>query len=191
MWKPKANKRLVLNEIIRRTAHSGPSIPVVQSDSASQPALRWDCLHTLPNQAGLYPGTSCKSVAAASQTHRKTALLRKIVLGRNGHRPMLKHNSNQNLVDRPVEQVRPLLCDIMEAEYGYGKRQLSFRSRASRIFKGKGCITVHPNGKTLALFLYGDRVYALDNRCPHMGFPAGQGLGRRWHLKLPLASRPL
>lgn len=52
---------------------------------------------------------------------------------------------------------------------------------------GKGCITVHPNGKTLALFLYGDRVYALDNRCPHMGFPLDKGsvedgiLSCHWH----------
>jgi len=53
--------------------------------------------------------------------------------------------------------------------------------------KGKGCITVHPNGKTLALFLYGDKVYALDNRCPHMGFPLDKGsvedgiLSCHWH----------
>ena len=53
--------------------------------------------------------------------------------------------------------------------------------------QGKGCITVHPNGKTLALFLYGDRVYTLDNRCPHMGFPLDKGsvedgiLSCHWH----------
>ena len=53
--------------------------------------------------------------------------------------------------------------------------------------QGKGCITVHPNGKTLALFLYGERVYALDNRCPHMGFPLDKGsveegiLSCHWH----------
>ena len=53
--------------------------------------------------------------------------------------------------------------------------------------QGKGCITVHPNGKTLALFLYRDRVYALDNRCPHMGFPLDKGsvedgiLSCHWH----------
>ncbi len=53
--------------------------------------------------------------------------------------------------------------------------------------QGKGCITVHPNGKTLVLFLYGDRVYALDNRCPHMGFPLDRGsvedgiLSCHWH----------
>ncbi len=53
--------------------------------------------------------------------------------------------------------------------------------------KGKGCITVQPNGKTIALFLYGDKVYALDNRCPHMGFPLDRGsvedgiLSCHWH----------
>ena len=53
--------------------------------------------------------------------------------------------------------------------------------------QGKGCITVHPEGKTLVLFLYGDKVYALDNRCPHMGFPLDKGsvedgiLSCHWH----------
>ena len=53
--------------------------------------------------------------------------------------------------------------------------------------QGKGCITVQPNGKNLVLFLYGERVYALDNRCPHMGFPLDKGsvedgiLSCHWH----------
>lgn len=53
--------------------------------------------------------------------------------------------------------------------------------------KGKGSITVHPNGKPVVLFLYGDRVYAVDNRCPHMGFPLDKGsveegiLTCHWH----------
>jgi len=53
--------------------------------------------------------------------------------------------------------------------------------------QGKGSITVHPNGKTLVLFLYSDKVYALDNRCPHMGFPLDKGsvedgiLSCHWH----------
>ncbi len=53
--------------------------------------------------------------------------------------------------------------------------------------RGKGCITAQSNGKTLALFLYGERVYALDNRCPHMGFPLDKGsvedgiLSCHWH----------
>ena len=53
--------------------------------------------------------------------------------------------------------------------------------------QGAGCLTVRPNGKTIVLFLYGDRVYALDNRCPHMGFPLDKGsvedgiLSCHWH----------
>ena len=53
--------------------------------------------------------------------------------------------------------------------------------------QGRGSITVHPNGKPVVLFLYGERVYALDNRCPHMGFPLDRGsveagiLTCHWH----------
>lgn len=53
--------------------------------------------------------------------------------------------------------------------------------------KDKGSITVHPNGKPVVLFLYGDQVYAVDNRCPHMGFPLDKGsveegiLTCHWH----------
>jgi len=53
--------------------------------------------------------------------------------------------------------------------------------------KTKGSITVHPDGKAIVLFLYGDTVYAVDNRCPHMGFPLDKGsveegiLTCHWH----------
>ena len=53
--------------------------------------------------------------------------------------------------------------------------------------KAKGSITVHPDGKPVVLFLYGDTVYAVDNRCPHMGFPLDKGsveegiLTCHWH----------
>ncbi len=53
--------------------------------------------------------------------------------------------------------------------------------------QSKGSITVHPNGKAIVLFLYGARVYAVDNRCPHMGFPLDKGsvengiLTCHWH----------
>jgi nitrite reductase/ring-hydroxylating ferredoxin subunit len=42
-------------------------------------------------------------------------------------------------------------------------------------------------GRTIALFDTGDRVYAVDNRCPHMGFPLSRGTVRdgiltcHWH----------
>ncbi len=50
-----------------------------------------------------------------------------------------------------------------------------------------GCLAVQVEGHTLALFVYGERVYAVDNRCPHMGFPLHRGtvedgvLTCHWH----------
>ncbi|MCB0142725.1 MAG: Rieske 2Fe-2S domain-containing protein, partial [Caldilineaceae bacterium] len=41
--------------------------------------------------------------------------------------------------------------------------------------KSAQCLTVHAGGHVLALFLHKDRVYAVDNRCPHMGFPLDKG----------------
>lgn len=49
------------------------------------------------------------------------------------------------------------------------------------------CLTVQADGHTLVLFAYGDDVYAVDNRCPHMGFPLDRGtvkdgiLTCHWH----------
>lgn len=48
-------------------------------------------------------------------------------------------------------------------------------------------LTVQAGGHTLVLFAYGDDVYAVDNRCPHMGFPLDRGtvkdgiLTCHWH----------
>ena len=39
--------------------------------------------------------------------------------------------------------------------------------------------------RTLALFAYGDDVYAVDNRCPHMGFPLDRGTVKDGILTLP------
>ncbi|MCH8011042.1 MAG: Rieske (2Fe-2S) protein [Candidatus Marinimicrobia bacterium] len=50
-----------------------------------------------------------------------------------------------------------------------------------------GCKVVHLERHTVALFAYRDKIYALDNRCPHMGFPLHQGtvkngiLTCHWH----------
>jgi len=50
-----------------------------------------------------------------------------------------------------------------------------------------GCLVAQIEGHTLALFVYGDKVYAVDNRCPHMGFPLHRGTVRdgvltcHWH----------
>ena len=51
----------------------------------------------------------------------------------------------------------------------------------------KQCLTVQANGHVLALFLHQGQVYAIDNRCPHMGFPLDKGtvqdgiLTCHWH----------
>ena len=50
-----------------------------------------------------------------------------------------------------------------------------------------GSLVVSLNGHTLALFADGDDVHAVDNRCPHMGFPLHRGtigdgiLTCHWH----------
>ena len=41
--------------------------------------------------------------------------------------------------------------------------------------KQTNCLTVNVDGHTLVLFAYNDDVYAVDNRCPHMGFPLNKG----------------
>ncbi len=50
-----------------------------------------------------------------------------------------------------------------------------------------GCRVYHVNGHTLALFTSEAGLYAIDNRCPHMGFPLDKGTVRNgiltchWH----------
>ncbi|MEM7334221.1 MAG: Rieske (2Fe-2S) protein [Chloroflexota bacterium] len=41
--------------------------------------------------------------------------------------------------------------------------------------KEKGCRVVQLKGHTVALYATADSVYAVDNRCPHMGFPLDKG----------------
>ncbi|MGH2348739.1 MAG: Rieske (2Fe-2S) protein, partial [bacterium] len=61
--------------------------------------------------------------------------------------------------------------------------------RAGRLedVKARGCVAVQVNGHTLALFAQDGRIYAVDNRCPHMGFPLHRGtvhdgiLTCHWH----------
>lgn len=50
-----------------------------------------------------------------------------------------------------------------------------------------GAIVVHTEGHAIALFHHQDQIYAVDNRCPHMGFPLHKGsvkncvLTCHWH----------
>ncbi|HEV8068001.1 MAG TPA: Rieske (2Fe-2S) protein [Planctomycetaceae bacterium] len=49
------------------------------------------------------------------------------------------------------------------------------------------CVVVHLEGHTLAIVRDGERAFAVDNRCPHMGFPLSRGsicdgiLTCHWH----------
>ena len=53
--------------------------------------------------------------------------------------------------------------------------------------RAAGRLVVHLDRYTLCLFADGDEVYAVDNRCPHMGFPLHRGtvcdgiLTCHWH----------
>lgn len=51
----------------------------------------------------------------------------------------------------------------------------------------KGCVVVSGHDRPIAVFWHAGQVYAIDNRCPHMGFPLHQGtvsdgiLTCHWH----------
>ena len=53
--------------------------------------------------------------------------------------------------------------------------------------KERGCTVVTGGGHAIAVFCHDDEVYAVDNRCPHMGFPLDRGsvkdgiLTCHWH----------
>jgi nitrite reductase/ring-hydroxylating ferredoxin subunit len=50
-----------------------------------------------------------------------------------------------------------------------------------------GCLSLTIENHTIAIFIYDSKIYAIDNRCPHMGFPLNQGtvkdgiLTCHWH----------
>ena len=53
--------------------------------------------------------------------------------------------------------------------------------------KERGCTVVTGGGHAIAVFHHEDKVHAVDNRCPHMGFPLDRGsvkdgiLTCHWH----------
>jgi nitrite reductase/ring-hydroxylating ferredoxin subunit len=53
--------------------------------------------------------------------------------------------------------------------------------------RAAGRLVVHLDGHTICLFAAGDEIHAVDNRCPHMGFPLHRGsvadgiLTCHWH----------
>src|SRR5438132_13655699 len=68
-----------------------------------------------------------------------------------------------------------------------GEREQWVRAGSLAALEWAGVLVVAPAGHTVALYLHEGRVYAVDNRCPHMGFPLSQGtvedglLTCHWH----------
>ena len=61
------------------------------------------------------------------------------------------------------------------------------RAASLEELRAAGRLVVHLDRHTLCLFAEGEEVYAVDNRCPHMGFPLHRGtvcdgiLTCHWH----------
>jgi nitrite reductase/ring-hydroxylating ferredoxin subunit len=61
------------------------------------------------------------------------------------------------------------------------------RAASLREVRAAGRLVVHVGRQTICLFADGEQVYAVDNRCPHMGFPLHRGsiadgiLTCHWH----------
>ena len=66
-------------------------------------------------------------------------------------------------------------------------RELTTRAASLDELRAKGRLVVSLDGHTICLLTEGDAVYAVDNRCPHMGFPLHRGtvndgiLTCHWH----------
>jgi nitrite reductase/ring-hydroxylating ferredoxin subunit len=76
-----------------------------------------------------------------------------------------------------VEAIRMTVLDTTQRE----------RAASLEELRAKGRLVVGLNGHTVCLLAEGDEVYAVDNRCPHMGFPLHRGtvsdgiLTCHWH----------
>src|SRR5207248_6989468 len=72
---------------------------------------------------------------------------------------------------------------------GPGRPMLTGMVRAASVqeVEAKGRLVGHVEGHTLVLFAEGGEIFAVDNRCPHMGFPLHRGteqygiLTCHWH----------
>jgi nitrite reductase/ring-hydroxylating ferredoxin subunit len=66
-------------------------------------------------------------------------------------------------------------------------RELITRAASLEELRARGRLVVGLNGNTICLLAEGDEVFAVDNRCPHMGFPLHRGtvsdgiLTCHWH----------
>ncbi|MGH8071771.1 MAG: Rieske (2Fe-2S) protein [Candidatus Entotheonellia bacterium] len=77
--------------------------------------------------------------------------------------------------------------DDMELSGKAGAVQEAIRVGPLGELKRRGCTVVSGGGHTIAVFHHDGQVYAVDNRCPHMGFPLDRGtvkdgiLTCHWH----------
>lgn len=78
-----------------------------------------------------------------------------------------------------------MICIIMLSETD--THNYVYAANTRDIEAANGCLSVTVKKCTIAIFLYDSKIYALDNRCPHMGFPLNQGtvndgiLTCHWH----------
>ncbi|MDW0315172.1 MAG: Rieske (2Fe-2S) protein [Nitrososphaeraceae archaeon] len=62
-----------------------------------------------------------------------------------------------------------------------------YATKMADIEAAGGCLPVTLDKYTIAIFIHNSKIYAVDNRCPHMGFPLNQGsvkdgiLTCHWH----------
>lgn len=79
-----------------------------------------------------------------------------------------------------------VLDSFLEVEMSNRNSDYVHAASVSELEK-RGCMTVHVAGHTIALFAHDGFYYAMDNRCPHMGFPLDKGtvddgiLTCHWH----------
>ena len=78
------------------------------------------------------------------------------------------------------------IADIPVLEFDESKLVYHQLSQTDTFEEGKGK-PFHVDGIHLAVFRYGNKYYAVDNRCPHMGYPMSEGSVRdgvlicHWH----------
>jgi nitrite reductase/ring-hydroxylating ferredoxin subunit len=62
-----------------------------------------------------------------------------------------------------------------------------YAAKTKDIGSAGGCLAITVQKHPIAIFIYDSKIYAIDNRCPHMGFPLNQGtvkdgiLTCHWH----------
>src|SRR5690348_5858285 len=81
------------------------------------------------------------------------------------------------------------MIELAPNSLGEAQRAGDLFTRACNIvdIELEGCKVVEIEGQSVAVFRHDGSVYAIDNRCPHMGFPLNQGsvhcgiLTCHWH----------